>query len=303
MKAIEVLNLKKSYGKVLAVDSISFSVEEGTLFAFLGPNGAGKTTTISIICTLLSEDEGEVLLNGYHLGKEDDLIRHDIGIVFQQSVLDDLLTVYENLWTRGKLYGVPSTSLKEAIQDAMKVTGIEEIQSRKYGELSGGQRRRVDIARALIHEPKILFLDEPTTGLDPQTRKNVWQTIHHLQRTKKMTVFLTTHYLEEANDADDVVIIDQGKIVARGTPTELKDQYSSDILILKPLNHDDFMEKYGSSYSFEIQNDLFKLPISETKDAIELLQIMKEDLASFQVLNGTLDDAFIAITGKEMKDL
>jgi len=303
MNAIEVHNLKKSYGKVLAVDSISFSVEEGTLFAFLGPNGAGKTTTISIICTLLSEDEGEVLLNGYQLGKEDDLIRHDIGIVFQQNVLDDLLTVYENLWTRGKLYGIPNVTLKEVIRDAMKVTGIEELQFRKYGELSGGQRRRVDIARALIHEPKILFLDEPTTGLDPQTRKNVWQTIHHLQRTKKMTVFLTTHYLEEANDADDVVIIDQGKIVARGTPTELKDQYSSDILVLKPLNHEDFIKKYSSIYPFEIQNDLFKLSISETKDAIEILQIMKEDLASFQVLNGTLDDAFIAITGKEMKDL
>nr|HPJ23995.1 ATP-binding cassette domain-containing protein [Bacillota bacterium] len=231
---IEVKNLYKNYGLIEAVKGIDFYVEEGSLFAFLGPNGAGKSTTINILSTLITNDGGSVDVNHHILGEHDDQIRNSIGIVFQDGVLDPLMTVSENLETRGSFYGLTKTELSERIVAAMEVTGITDLANRKYGNLSGGQRRRTDIARALIHKPKILFLDEPTTGLDPQTRKNVWETIKKLQEKENMTVFLTTHYMEEADEADFVVIIDEGKIAAKGTPTELKDVYSRDSLRIKP---------------------------------------------------------------------
>jgi multidrug/hemolysin transport system ATP-binding protein len=219
---IIVENLKKSYGNVKAVNGIDFFVNEGELFAFLGPNGAGKTTTIDIICTLLAPDAGKVSVNGYKLGKNDDKIRQCIGVVFQDSILDNLLTVKENLFTRGSFYGMPQRQLAEAVKKAAEAADILSFINRPYGKLSGGQRRRADIARALVNTPKVLFLDEPTTGLDPQTRKSVWDTIRSLQKDTGMTVFLTTHYMEEAAGADYVAIIDNGLISAKGTPGELR---------------------------------------------------------------------------------
>ncbi len=299
--AIEVRNLKKNYGDVEAVKDISFYVEKGTLFAFLGPNGAGKSTTINIICTLLSYDQGDISVLTHKVGHDDSLIRGQIGIVFQNSVLDDRLSVFENLYTRGKLYGLSNTKLLESIDEALKVTDIYDIKDRRYGKLSGGQKRRADIARALIQSPQILFLDEPTTGLDPQTRKNVWETIQSLQKRTSMTVFLTTHYLEEADEADYVVVIDNGKIVAKGTPSDLKNQYSHDTLLINPKNMDFFTNYLDNKYEYTVKNDVIKIPLNDTIDAIEIIEKMKTEIKSFQVFNGTLDDAFITITGREMR--
>ena len=302
-KIIDVLSLKKNYGEVQAVKGIDFYVETGSLFAFLGPNGAGKTTTINILSTLLSKDDGEVIVNGFKIGEHEDDIRSSIGIVFQEGVLDPLLSVKENLVVSGSFFKLSKDVLKERIEKALITTGIENLASRKYGSLSGGQKRRTDIARALLHAPKILFLDEPTTGLDPQTRKNVWNTIMHLKNEENMTVFLTTHYMEEADMADYVVIIDNGQIVAKGTPSFLKDTFSKDILRIKPKNPS-LLYKYlmAKNIRFDQQIDIFIIKLENTLESIEIINEVKENIESFQVLNGTLDDAFINITGKEIRE-
>ncbi|MDD3128946.1 MAG: ABC transporter ATP-binding protein [Candidatus Izemoplasmatales bacterium] len=302
-KIITVENLYKSYGHTKAVNGIDFYVDEGSLFAFLGPNGAGKTTTINILSTLLTKDDGEVIINGIKIGENEDDIRKSIGIVFQEGVLDPLLSVKENLETRGSFYGLTKDVLAERVEAALLVTGIQNIASRKYGSLSGGQKRRADIARALINAPKILFLDEPTTGLDPQTRKRVWNTIIDLQKEQKMTVFLTTHYMEEADKADYVVIIDNGKIVAKGTPSFLKDNYSKDLLKIKPINSS-ILEKNLNSRNilFEKKIDIYQVKLENSLESIDIINMNKDNIESFQVLNGTMDDAFINITGKEIRE-
>lgn len=301
-KIIEVKNLKKNYDNVQAVKNINFYVDKGSLFAFLGPNGAGKSTTINILSTLLKKDEGEVLINDFVLGKNDDQIRNSIGIVFQGSVLDPLLTVYENLETRGSFYNLYKNDLKDRINNALEVAGIKDLSKRRFGNLSGGQKRRTDIARALINRPTILFLDEPTTGLDPQTRRNVWDMIKKLQVEENMTVFLTTHYMEEADDADYVVIIDEGSVAAKGTPTEIKDAYSRDSLRLKTSNTNELEELLiKNKIDYSIKNDLHIIKLNNTMESLPILELVKEKIESFQVLNGTLDDAFIEITGKEIR--
>lgn len=303
-KIIEVKNLKKSYGNVQAVKSLSFYVESGKLFAFLGPNGAGKSTTIDIITTFLKPDSGEVIVCGRKLGYEDDKIRSQIGAVFQDGVLDQMLTIKENIMIRGGFYGLSGDKLRENVEKAMAVTGVTEIQNRRYGKLSGGQRRRADIARALVNTPKILFLDEPTTGLDPQTRKSVWETIRKLQQETKMTVFLTTHYMEEAAEADYVVVIDGGEISAKGTPAELKEKYAGDILIISPKKNNTGAKEYlqNNKLAFaEVGADI-KINIKSTMDSLPILDACRDYIDGFEVLNGTMDDAFIAITGKEIRE-
>lgn len=302
-KIINVENLSKNYGEVKAVKGIDFYVEKGSLFAFLGPNGAGKTTTINILSTLISMDSGEVEINGIKLGENEDLIRSSIGIVFQEGVLDSLLTIKENLEVRGSFYGISKDKLKERIEYALEIAGITNIANRKYGTLSGGQKRRADIARALINSPKILFLDEPTTGLDPQTRKNVWNTIMHLKNNENMTVFLTTHYMEEAEKADYVVIIDNGQIAAKGTPSFLKDNFSNDILKMKVKNEERLVTYFKQNgIEYEKQIDMYLVKLYNTLESIKIISDNEDNLDSFQVLNGTLDDAFINITGKEIRE-
>lgn len=301
-KIIEVRGLSKSYGTVQAVKNIDFYVETGKLFAFLGPNGAGKTTTINIICTLLDKDQGEVVVDGCTLGRDNQQIRDRIGIVFQESVLDPLLTVKENLVTRGSIYGLAPQTVETNIAKAMKVTMIEDLANRRYGTLSGGQRRRTDIARALVHRPKVLFLDEPTTGLDPQTRKSVWDMIEELRREEGMTIFLTTHYMEEAEKADYVIVIDDGQIAARGTPAELKDKYSADALEIKPIDRAKALAALaGAGIASTQQADLILITLPSTIHALPILALLEGNIAGFQVLNGTMDDAFIGITGKEIR--
>lgn len=300
---INVAGLKKSYGAVQAIKGIDFYVDKGTLFAFLGPNGAGKSTTIDIVCTLLKPDSGEVVIDGNVLGKDDNKIRSEIGVVFQDNVLDPLLTVKENIYTRGKFYGLSKAELKTSAENAIKATGVEEFQNRQYGKLSGGQRRRADIARALVNTPKILFLDEPTTGLDPQTRKSVWETIRNLQKERNMTVFLTTHYMEEAANADYVTIIDNGLISAKGTPSELKEKYSSNNLKISTKYMDEVTSALnGLSRKYTVNADIITVPILQSKEAISILNSCEKYIESFEVLSGTMDDAFINITGKEIRE-
>ncbi len=300
---IEVNALKKYYGEIKAVDDISFYVEPGKLFAFLGPNGAGKSTTIDMLCTFLRPDFGQVKVGGYYLGKDDNHIRNLIGVVFQDGLLDRFLTVRENIRVRGALYEIKGKALENAIEKATLATGVSDFLDRRYGELSGGQRRRADIARALVNTPAILFLDEPTTGLDPQTRHNVWETIKQLQSDTGMTVFMTTHYMEEAAEADYVIIIDEGKIAAKGTPTRLKEEYSTDYLILWANNAKDIADYLNTlpDISYEIYGKTVRVRIPDTLSALPIANKLREHISGFEVITGTLEDAFLEITGKEIR--
>ncbi|MGG6310691.1 ATP-binding cassette domain-containing protein [Paenibacillus macerans] len=303
-KIIEVAGLRKSFGALEAVKKIDFYVEEGTLFAFLGPNGAGKSTTIDMITTGLQPDEGEVRIGGYRLGREDDRIRASIGIVFQDSLLDPLLTVEENLQVRGSFYGLSRMELRTAIEAAAEASNIADFLKRPYGKLSGGQRRRADIARALINTPKVLFLDEPTTGLDPQTRKNVWEMVLKLQREQGMTVFLTTHYMEEAAQADYITIIDHGEVLAKGTPLELKNRHASDMLKIKPV-HDGDLEALLVDHGVDFDRDaagVYRIALNHTVEALGIIDRCRDNIANVEIINGTMDDVFINLTGTEVRN-
>ena len=294
MQAISVRGLVKSYGDVQAVKGISFDVPQGSFFAFLGPNGAGKSTTISSICSLLAPDSGTIEIMGKDI--TDPSVRSSLGVVFQDPALDKKLTVRENLTVKGSLYGIDN--LETAVDKAIAEADCVEFADRRYGTLSGGQRRRADIARALVHSPRILILDEPTSGLDPHTRKLLWDGIFRLNKEQGITVLLTTHYMEEAAEADDVVIIDHGEIVAHGTPTELKEMFSSDRLTIVPKEAD-VVEKILSDagIGFSADKSILTVPLTRTVDAIPVLELVKEHIASFEVRTGSLDDAFVSITG------
>lgn len=299
---ITIHSLSKNYDKINAVDNISFSIKEGSFFAFLGPNGAGKSTTINILCTLLSMSSGKAIVDGHEIGKEDKLIREKIGVVFQDSVLDPLLTVRENLETRASFYGITGVEFNKQLDEIAEATGIKDILKRRYGKLSGGQRRRADIARALINTPKVLFLDEPTTGLDPHTRKSVWNTVKELQEKKKVTIFLTTHYMEEAAEADDVAIIDNGKIVAQGSPTELRVKYSTDSLKVIPKKVDEY-EAYLNKEKIEFKNDknVLIIPVEDSLKALQILKSSESIVENFEVVRGNMDDVFLNIAGHRIE--
>jgi multidrug/hemolysin transport system ATP-binding protein len=263
------------------VKDVNFQVSEGELFSFLGTNGAGKSTTINILTTLLAKSSGKASVGGFDIDRDAGKVRELIGIVFQESVLDPILTVQENLAVRGSLYGLSGSKLDNAVERAVKITGISEFVNRRYGKLSGGQRRRSDIARALINTPKLLFLDEPTTGLDPKTRRDIWRLIRDLQQSSGMTVFLTTHYMEEAAESDNIVVIHKGEIRAQGTPLELKTQYCSDVLKLTTLS--------GEYTEYKLE---------KTTDALPILERYKDNIANVEIINGTLDDVFLNLTEK-----
>ena len=304
-KIIEVENFAKSYGEVKAVRDISFYVEEGKLFSFLGPNGAGKSTTIDTLCTLLDFEMGKITIDGFDLRKQAQAIRQSIGVVFQDSVLDALLTVRENLLIRAGLYSQSNSEIKRMVDGVTRAIELADFINRPYGKLSGGQRRRADIAAALLHKPKILFLDEPTTGLDPQTRLAVWETVKRLQAEYGMTVFLTTHYMEEATDSDFIIVIDHGQIAAKGTPQELKTQYSSDSLRLVPNNEEAGGEiqkqLIAMKMEYGISGGTITVKLPDTMASTAILENCKTYIASFQVLQGSMDDAFIGITGKGIR--
>ena len=301
--AIEIEGLTKKYGEFVAVDNISFQVASSSLFAFLGPNGAGKSTTINILCTLLDKTAGTVRVGGHLLDRDNDQIRNQIGVVFQESLLDDLLTVRENIRVRAGFYGIGSEDFKKRFDEIAGILGMADYADKRYGKLSGGQRRRADIARALIHVPEILILDEPTTGLDPQTRRQVWETVRHLQKEKGMTVFLTTHYMEEAGMADDVAIIDHGRIVASGTPAELRAKHSNDHLRL--IGTDEaalqaFLREQG--VAFKQRAGYLEVPVKNSLDALAILKKSESLIGNFEVIGGSMDDVFINITGREIRE-
>ena len=292
---IEIKGLSKSFGEVKAVDDLSFSVREGELFAFLGVNGAGKSTTINIICGMLAKDSGSISIGGRTLENGADEIKRELGVVFQSSVLDGALSVYDNLISRAALYGITGAEAKARIAALAEMLDFGGFIKRPVGKLSGGQRRRIDIARALIHKPKILILDEPTTGLDPQTRKTLWGVIADLRKNENMTVFLTTHYMEEAAEADYIVILDSGKIAAEGTPLELKNTYTEDYITLYGAEEKDVLN-LGAKY--ELFRGGVKLSVPNTARATELIVANPALFRDYEITKGKMDDVFLAVTGK-----
>ena len=298
---VEVSGLVKRYGGLTAVDGVSFNVEEGALFAFLGPNGAGKSTTIGVMCTTLGKNAGTVRVNGFDLDASPDDVRRSIGVVFQHSVLDNLLTVRENLAVRASFYGLRGAALTRRVDELSDSVGLGDFLDRRYGELSGGQRRRADVARALLHKPRILFLDEPTTGLDPQTRLKVWRSLAEMQRGERMTVFLTTHYMEEAAEADDVAIVDHGHVVARGTPAALKQKHSSDTLVIVPRDHSLERALSAQGLAFARRADTLVVTVRDSLHALSILKTVEPLVASFEVIKGSMDAVFMNVTGHAIR--
>lgn len=294
---LEIKNLYKSFGEVKAVQDLSFQVKEGDLFAFLGVNGAGKSTTINILCGQLAKDSGEITVDGHDLDRELPQIKKKIGVVYQNSVLDKALSVKDNLQSRAALYGILGEAFEQRLTQLARLLDFENLLKRTVGKLSGGQRRRIDIARALLHHPKILILDEPTTGLDPQTRNLLWSVIEDLRSKENVTVFLTTHYMEEAAGADAVVILDGGKIVANGTPLELKNTYSGDFISLYGVE-EEAVRQLGVAY--QKQRDAFRLSVTHTSQATELILKHPEIFTDYEITKGTMDDVFLAVTGKNL---
>jgi multidrug/hemolysin transport system ATP-binding protein len=295
---IEISNLSKSFGEVKAVQNISFNVKRGELFAFLGVNGAGKSTTINIMCGQLSKDGGQIIIDGKDLDKDVDGIKSFLGVVFQSSLLDKALNVRDNLEHRAGLYGITGKAFEKKLEELSELLDFKDLLKRTVGKLSGGQRRRIDIARALLHDPKILVLDEPTTGLDPQTRTLLWNVISNLRKQNNMTVFLTTHYMEEAADADYVVILDSGKIVAEGTPLELKNKFTGDFVTIYNVEEES-VKAFGLPY--EKIRDAFRVSVSNTKEATELIIKNPDVFVDYEITKGKMDDVFLGATGKKLE--
>lgn len=297
MNIIEIDHLIKSFGNIRAVRDLSFRVKEGELFAFLGLNGAGKSTTISIMCGQLIRDAGAVTIDGADLDSDPDRIKREIGVVFQESCLDKVLSVKDNLRYRASLYGIKGEAFRRRLAELAEILDFDDILKRPFGKLSGGQRRKIDIARALLHEPKILILDEPTTGLDPQTRKTIWNVVADLQRKQGMTVFLTTHYMEEASDADYVVILDSGEIAAEGTPLELKNKYTGDFITLYNATKEqaELLQR-----PYETIRDAHRFAIPNTEDATVLIVAHPEIFKDYEITKGKMDDVFLSVTGKKL---
>lgn len=295
---IEINNLDKSFQDVHAVNDLSLRVKEGELFAFLGVNGAGKSTTISIMCGMLAKDGGKVFIDGKDVDKDMREITKELGVVFQNTVLDAKLSVKDNLTSRAALYGITGKEAKQRIAHLAELLEFKDILNRTFGKLSGGQKRRVDVARALLNNPKILILDEPTTGLDPEARKALWSVVTSLRKNQNMTVFLTTHYMEEAADADYVVILDSGKISAEGTPLELKNNYTGDFVTIYNIDEDK-IKALGLPY--ENIRDAVRIAVKNTKEARDLIVKHPDLFTDFEITKGKMDDVFLAVTGKKLE--
>lgn len=296
-RIIEIENLDKSFGKIHAVNDLSFSVRRGELFAFLGVNGAGKSTTISIICAQLAKDSGKVIVCGEDIDKDPSRIASRIGVVFQNSLLDQALSVRDNLESRAALYGITGKRFSARLSELSKLLDLDGLMRRTVGKLSGGQRRRIDIARALLHRPEVLILDEPTTGLDPQTRRMIWSIIETLRRDEGLTVFLTTHYMEEATDADYVIILDDGRISASGTPLALKNKFANDYIT---LYGSDIASAEALGYPVEKIGDACRITVPDTAAATKLIIAHPDLFLDYEVTKGKMDDVFLAVTGKKL---
>lgn len=295
---IQIQHLNKAFGTVQAVRDLSFQVRRGELFAFLGENGAGKSTTINILCGQLRKDSGTVEIDGSDLDREAERVKGELGVVFQSSVLDGALSVYDNLKSRAALYGLTGKAFSRRVDELAELLDFRSILKRPLGKLSGGQRRRIDIARALLNHPKILILDEPTTGLDPQTRRLLWDVISQLRQTDGMTVFLTTHYMEEAAEADYVVILDQGSIAAEGTPLELKNTYTGDYITLYGVS-EETVRSLNTEYT--ALRGAYRLSVPNTAEATQLILRHPQIFADYEITKGKMDDVFLSVTGKKLE--
>ena len=293
---IEINGLNKRFGDVQAVRDLSFRVKKGELFAFLGVNGAGKSTTINIMCGQLAADSGSVLVCGGDIRRSDE-VKTRLGVVFQSSVLDSALTVYDNLECRAALYGITGKNFRKRLDELGSLLKFENLLKHTVGKLSGGQRRRIDIARALLHRPEILVLDEPTTGLDPQTRSILWNVVSKLRKDENLTVFLTTHYMEEAADADYVVIIDAGEISAEGTPLELKNKYTGDFITIYGISEAQ-VQNLGCKY--EKIRDAYRVSVPDTAAATALILKYPEIFSDYEITKGKMDEVFLSVTGKKL---
>ena len=294
---IQIEHLQKHFGDVHAVNDLSFKVKKGELFAFLGVNGAGKSTTINILCGQLKKDGGSVEICGTDIDRDPDTVKRSLGVVFQNSVLDKELSVKDNLESRAALYGLRGNAFQTRLAELAGLLDFDGLLKRPVGKLSGGQRRRIDIARALLHRPRILVLDEPTTGLDPQTRSLLWQVVERLRREEGLTVFLTTHYMEEAADADYVVILDHGKITAEGTPLTLKNTYTGDYITIYG-QEEAAIARLGAPYT--PIRDAFRVSVPNTAAATELILRYPELFRDFEITKGKMDDVFLTVTGKHL---
>ena len=295
---LKITNVSKSFGKIKAVNNISFKVKKGEMFAYLGDNDAGKSTTRSMICGTLKNDNGNIIVCGEDINKNSKYIKNKIGVVFQNSVLDQTLSVYDNLKYRASLYDITGDKFKKRFERLSNMFELNEIKNQKVKTLSGGQRRRVDIARAIIHEPEFLILDEPTTGLDPNTRKKLWNIIRNLREKNGMTVFLTTHYMEEAVDADLIIIIEKGKIITKGTPLDLKNKYAKDIINIYHIEEHDVMKL---KLPYTKIRDGFKIEVENTSIATDLIIKNKEIFKDYEIIKGKMDDVFLNATGSNLE--
>lgn len=295
---IKIENLCKAFGNIKAVNRLNLKVKKGELFAFLGINGAGKSTTISMICGNLKIDSGKIFVCGKDVIKNSEYIKNQIGVVFQDSVLDKSLSVYDNIKFKAGLYGITGEQFNKKYNELEKLFDLKEIKNKSISKLSGGQKRRVDIARSIIHNPQILILDEPTTGLDPGTRNKIWNIIRKLRKDYKITVFLTTHYMEEAADADYITILDKGKIIAEGTSLELKNKYASDTIIIYNITEEE-VKKLNLPYK-KIK-DAYKIEIDNTEHATNLIIKNKNIFKDYEIIKGRMDDVFLSATGYELE--
>ncbi|MBU3161464.1 ATP-binding cassette domain-containing protein [Clostridium frigoris] len=299
---IEVKDFVKKYDKFTAVDNVSFEVEEGSIFAFLGPNGAGKSTTINTLCTIFDKTSGTLTIDGKDVSNEKDAVRGVIGVVFQESTLDNKMTVLENLIMHCHFYAIPKSEAPERIQFVLKLVDLLEWKKAMVSSLSGGMKRRVEIARSLLHYPKVLFLDEPTTGLDPQTRAHMWEYIVKLQKEKNITIFLTTHYMEEAEICSKVAIMDGGKIVAMDTPYRLKQQYTKDRANISTTDEKGLEVLLDSlGFKYMKKTDHYSIEVDSIPKLLEILSEQKENIIDLEIKKGTLNDVFLEITGKDIR--
>ncbi|MEA5084173.1 MAG: ATP-binding cassette domain-containing protein [Lachnospiraceae bacterium] len=300
---IEVKNFTKKYGDFTAVNDISFKVEEGTIFAFLGPNGAGKSTTINTLCTIFEKTSGTLLIDGKDVSEQKSEVRSTIGVVFQDSTLDSKMTIDENLKMHCVFYNIPKNEVEERIQFVLKLVDLLGERKKLVSALSGGMKRRVEIARGLIHYPKVLFLDEPTTGLDPQTRTHIWEYIRKLQKERNITIFLTTHYMEEAEICSKIAIIDGGVIVAHDTPYALKKQFTKDKAYIT-TNKENELEELLAQYELQYvkKENYYKVDAENIDVLLQVVSKHKENIVSIEIKKGTFNDVFLEITGKKIRD-
>lgn len=300
---INVKNFTKTYGDFIAVDNISFDVDEGSVFAFLGPNGAGKSTTINTLCTIFEKTSGTLIIDGKDVTARKSEVRASIGVVFQDSTLDAKMTIEENLIMHCVFYNIPKKEIEERIQFVLKLVDLLGERKKLVGALSGGMKRRVEIARGLIHYPKVLFLDEPTTGLDPQTRAHIWEYILKLQKERNITIFLTTHYMEEAEVCDKIAIIDGGRIVAHDTPYALKKKYTKDKAFITTKNEirlEELLNQYDLNYVKK--EGYYKIDAENIDLLLQVISLQKDEITDIEIKKGTFNDVFLEITGKKIRE-